>query len=158
MAILDVRELISMAVKDEETGIAFYDALAGKTTNAEVKAKLAEFAEQEKGHAARFRGMLEEIGDYTPVGDYDEQYQDYVRSLLQQRAFPTPDEAAAKARAVESDAEALEIAMRMEKDTLGFLAEMKNYVKPEMMQYVDDVIAEERDHVIAISGLMKTLG
>ncbi|MEW6355624.1 MAG: ferritin family protein [Planctomycetota bacterium] len=157
MALFDVRELIAVAIKDEETGIAFYRALAQATRNPKVKERCREIAKQEEHHAERFQGMLDGLGDYRPKGDYSGEYEDYLKALLDSRAFPEPAKAAAKAKAVKSDAEAIDIAMRLEKDTLIFLEEMKGYTRDADIKEVDEVIKEERLHLKDLAQLKASL-
>lgn len=153
MALFNVRELISMAVKDEETGIAFYQALAEVAGNSAVKEKALEISKQEAVHARRFQQMIDEIGEYKPREQYSGQYDAYVQALLDGRAFPEPEKAADKARAAASDGEAIRIAMGLEKDTLLFLQEMKGLIKPEYTNYVQEIIEEERAHLAELTAL-----
>ena len=157
MALFDVRELISMAVKDEETGIAFYKGLAKVAKTQDVKDTCMEIAQQEEGHAARFLKMLEEIGHYQPREEYAGQYDEYVRALLNNKAFPEPEKAAEKARSVRSDVEGVLIAMSLERDALLFYQELKTLIKPEYMEYVEEIIDEERGHLIDLARLKNRL-
>ena len=157
MALFEVRELISMAVKDEETGIAFYRGLAESTNSDTVKQRCQEISEQEKQHRSRFESMLDELGDIEPVEEYPGQYERYVQNLLETRAFPEPKDAEEDARSCESDAEAIDTAMRLEKDTLLFLQEMRRFVPDTHTDYVDDVVQEERDHLSDLTELKKQI-
>jgi rubrerythrin len=157
MALFAVAELLDMAVKDEETGIAFYRALAEATTSEHVKEQCLAISRQEEGHAKRFRKMVEEVGQYQSAEEYPGQYEDYVRSLLESRAFPDPGKAAQKAREAASDADALDTAMRLERDTLLFLQEMKNFVPQTHTEYVDEIIGEERGHLTDLTRLKASL-
>jgi len=157
MKLFAVKELIEMAVKDEETGIAFYQALAETTRSREVREACAAISKQEELHAERFRKMLPELEDYRAREEYPSQNEEYVEALLESRAFPMPGTAADRARAVGNDAEALDIAIRMEKDTLLFLQEMRSLVPEKQVQYVEAVIEEERGHVMDLTQLMQSL-
>ena len=157
MPLFDVRELIEMAVKDEETGIAFYKALADVTETPGIKKGCLAISKEEEGHAQRFRGMLDEIGDYQPIEEYPGQHEEYVRVLLEDRAFPEPEKAAEKARAARTDIEAIDIAMRLEKDTLLFLEQMKDFVPQTHGDYIQEIIAEERNHLTELYDLKRAL-
>ena len=158
MALFDVRELLQMAVKDEETGIAFYKALAEATQAPHVRTQCLAISEQEEAHAQRFRKMLDEIGDYAPGEEYPGQYEGFVRALLDARAFPEPSKAAERAKVAANDAEAIDIAMRLERDTLLFLGEIKNLVPPTHGEIVDAVIQEEQAHLTDLAALKRSLG
>ena len=157
MALFDVRELIRMAVKDEETGIAFYKALAEATKAPNVESQMIAISKQEEVHRERFQKMLDELGGYQPSEQYTGQYDEYLRALLDSRAFPAQAQAAEQARAAKSDAEAVEIAMRLEKDALVFLNEVRNLVPDVEADKVNAVIQEERAHLTELTALRKTL-
>jgi rubrerythrin len=97
--------------------------------------------------------MLDELGRYEPVEQYPGEYEQYLWALIESRAFPEPEAAAARARAATSDAEAIEMAIRLEKDTLLFLQEMRRFLGGKHSHYVDVVIEEERDHVVDLVNL-----
>ena len=63
MPLFRVAELINVAIRDEETGIAFYKALAGITKNPEIKERVLGISRQEELHAQWFREMLDEVAD-----------------------------------------------------------------------------------------------
>ncbi len=157
MALFDIRELIKMAVKDEETGIAFYQALAESTDQPEIKDGIQAIAAEEEHHRDRFKGMLEKAGEWEPVEEYSGQYEDYVNALLENRAFPKPEDAAEEARSVANDAEAIDIAIGLEKDTLLFQQEMRGFISPEYNDFVDEIIDEERKHVKDLTRLKSSL-
>ena len=157
MAFFDSREMLKIAVLDEETGIAFYKSLAAATKRPDVQSECIAIGKQEEIHAQRFQQMLDGLPAYEPVEEYDGQYAQYLRALIESRAFPGPDQAAARARAARSDAEAIEIALRLERDTLVFLGEIKALLPPTHIELVREVIKEEQNHVTELTRLKRTL-
>jgi rubrerythrin len=157
MPVFQASELLNIAVKDEETGIAFYRTLAEKTSNVDLKEHLLAISKQEEMHANRFREMLKDVGDYKPQERYTGEYEDYLNTLLEMRAFPGPEEAIAKAQTITSDSEAISISLKLEKDTLLFLSELKNFVSDAHQEYIDAVIEEEREHLKELGELQKKL-
>lgn len=155
MPLFSVAELIDMSAKDEETGIAFYEALAERTRNPELKRRLLAIARQEESQLAWFQKMRDEIGHLPPAETYPGEYETYLRALLDSHAFPDPETAAANARAAGSDAEAMEMAIRLEKDTLLFLLEMRGFVGKQHGEHVEVIIEEERDHLVDLAELRK---
>jgi len=157
MALFDVRELISMAVKDEETGIAFYRGLAEATDSDLVKERCRDISEQEKQHRSRFKSLLDDLGEIEPVEEYPGQYEKYVNNLLETRAFPEPKDAEEDARSCDSDEEGINTAIRLEKDTLLFLQEMRRFIPDTHTDYVNEVVQEERDHLSELTELKEKI-
>lgn len=157
MSVFKMGEFIEMAIRDEETGAAFYDALVKVTKNEDVKKGCLRMADQERMHADRFRRMLSEVGSEKPREEFAGQYEQYLDYLLTSRAFPTPEDAARKVADFKSDIDALRVAMQMEKDTLLFYDEIKALIPDTHRKYVADIILEERVHVSDIYALQKKL-
>ena len=157
MSIFDPREMLKIAIMDEETGIAFYHSLASATRRPDVQSECIAIGKQEEVHAQRFRRMLDGLGGYTPQEEYTGQYEAYLNALVESRAFPNPAEAARRARAARSDAEAIDLAIRLEKDTLAFLNEIRQTLPPVHTNVVTDIVSEERQHLTELSRLRRTV-
>ena len=155
MSLIDARELLKMAIRDEETGMEFYQVLADKTEDEALRKKFLEIREQEIGHAERFREMVEGLGDYVPREEVPGDYEHYYESFLSKRDYMNPDDAVELARKTKTDEEAIRFALSQEKDTLLFFIEMKELVPSNQHRdLVQAVIHEERTHVIDLSQLL----
>ncbi|HPM41249.1 MAG TPA: ferritin family protein [bacterium] len=157
MTVLKMPEFIEMAVRDEETGEAFYTELAKSAPTDDMRGAFAKMAGQERAHAERFRKMKTELGDYKPTERHEGEYEGYFHSLLEMRAFGTPAEAAAKAKALKDPREAVEIAMRMEKDTLLFYMELLEFLPESQGRFVHEIVGEEQMHVNQLTALSHRL-
>lgn len=156
MTVLKTTELIKIAIKDEWTGMAFYKALAANAKNEKIQQGLLTIAEQERLHAGTFEEMLEHVKDFKPNEEYMGQYEGYVSALLENRAFPNSEKAVEKAKSV-STQEGLEIAMRMEKDTLLLYEELVEFLPKTNQSYLDNIMEEERNHLIDLLRLKNIL-
>jgi len=157
MSIFDPREMLKIAILDEETGIAFYGSLASAARRPDVQSECIAIGKQEEEHARRFRRMLDELGGYAPQEEYAGQYESFLSALVESRAFPSPAEAARRARAARTDAEAVEMAIRLEKETLMLFNEIKPTLPPADAAVVEAVIGEERRHLADLWRLHRTL-
>ena len=156
MSLFQVSELLGMAVKDEVVGEAFYNALADKCTNKDIAAKLHFIAEQEKYHAKRFGEMQSELKAAKVHEEHTGQYEQYINALLANRAFPDSATAVEKAKHI-STIEGLEIAAHMEKDTLLFYEEMLTYVPTSHHKFIEEIMNEERKHLMDLTALRSIL-
>ena len=111
----------------------------------------AELAEQERGHQKRFEQMLADLGEYKAPDSYADEYLTYVHALTSQRAFP--DEQAAQRAADEcaDDVSAVELAIGFERDTLILMGEMRGMVPEKDRPIVDQLIDEERSHLVVLT-------
>jgi rubrerythrin len=145
-----------MSIKDEETGMVFYKALAEKTDIEALKNGFNEIAEQERHHAAIFQDMLASLKDIKTREQYEGQYEAFVNALLETRAFPSPEKAKQMAFKINTR-EGIDIAMRIEKDTLLFYEEMNKIIPQTHTKYINDIIEEERYHLTQLTELKKRL-
>ena len=147
MSLFKMTEFVDMAIKDEDAGASFYQTLAEKTKSPDLKSEYLRIADQEIEHAGLFRAINEELGTENIHEEYPGQYDKYIDSLLENRAMTTPDKAADVARNTTSDREAIAVAIQMEKDTLLFYFEMKEFIPNTHKAVVEKIINEERLHV-----------
>ncbi len=155
--IFKVAEIVDMAIDEEHNGYFFYKALEERAASQAVKDTAARLAQEELGHEKAFTALKERLGAYIPPESYPGEYADYVNVLVEGRAFPTEQEAAALARAG-SDADAIHIAIHFEKNTLLFMSEMQRLV-PEAEHDTGQLrMDEERGHWVVRNGLLDQMG
>jgi rubrerythrin len=150
-------ELLEVALGIERNGAAFYQALAEKTKDRSTQAIYKHLADEEIKHQKTFQAMLDVVGSYQPPQDYAEDYALYLKSLVDSSVFTDISQAQQKAAQASSQAEALDIGIQAEKDSILFYTEMKNLVKPADRQLVLKIIDEEQGHLNRLSQLKKAL-
>lgn len=145
--LFSVREMIDVAVQEEQTGATYYRALADKTDSEQFRQFLLQVARMEDEHEQKFRHLLAELGDYSAPESYGGEHESYMSYLIEGRIFPVGEEAEALAGRQASEKEAVETAIEMERNTLLFYHEMMRFVRERDRSLLDEIIAEERQHV-----------
>ena len=155
MALIDARELIKMAKRDEDVGADFYQALADRTGDEKLKKRFHEIKEQELMHSKRFQGMLDELSDYVPREENIGDYEHYYKSFLSKRTYMETEDAVELAGNVKDDVEGIKLALSQEKNTLLFFMEMKELIPSNQhKEFVQIVIDEEREHIAELSEML----
>ncbi|MGC9453341.1 MAG: ferritin family protein [Phycisphaerae bacterium] len=154
----EVAELVKIGVEDERSGVAFYSRLADSAKDSGLRSIFADLAEQEKFHQKRFEDMLERLGGVKTPEEYPGQYMAYLSALTSGRAFPDPAAAERAAENCGSDAEAVELASRYERDTLMLMNEMRPLVGEKDRGTVDELIREEQTHLVTLSEARRKVG
>jgi rubrerythrin len=155
MALIDARELLKIAKRDEDVGADFYAALAEKTDDEKLKKRFLEIKEQELHHSKRFQAMLDELSDYVPREESFGDYENYYNSFLSKRSYMETEDAVELARNVKDDVEGIKLALSQEKNTLLFFIEMKELVPTNQhKEFVQMVIDEEREHIAELSDML----
>ena len=146
--LFSAKELIEVAVREEQTGAIYYRALAEATESEELAEFARAVAKMEDDHEAKFRALLESVGEYEPTGEsYAGEYESYMSYLLEGRIFPAGQDGVELARQQADDKAAVETAMELERNTLLFYHEMIQFVPEQHRAMLDGIIAEERQHV-----------
>jgi rubrerythrin len=140
-----IRDLLEAAVREEQTGAAFYRKMADMTDSGELADFAEEVAEMEDEHEEKFLKMLdklEEGEDVTGAG-YDE-----MAYMAEGHIFPSGRDGTNLAREAGDDDAMIEQAIQLEQRTLLFYHELKDFIvgdEPEQM--LQEVIDEERQHI-----------
>jgi len=150
------KELVNIAVGIERNGAAYYDSLS-KSASGPVQAMYRNLSDKEREHIRIFQGMLKSVGEYQPPESYTEEYDLYLKALIDSNIF-TDDKTAQKlAQRAGSDTEAIQIAIGAEKDSILFYYEMRSLVRTADQEVVNMVIDEEKSHLKQLSDLKKKL-
>lgn len=148
-------EILKMAEQIEENGAAFYRSAAAQQPAA--RSLLLTLAEQEDGHLAIFLGMHSKLDARArePVTyDPGDEAELYLKAMADRRVFNVDQDPKTLLGANPTLARILEVAMRMEKDSIVFYTGMKSLVPPELGQsQLDAIIREEWKHIAFLGKL-----
>jgi rubrerythrin len=150
-------ELLEIAVGIERNGMAFYQALARKTGDRNVKDIYNYLAGEEKKHLDTFQGMSNSLGQAKPPETYTEEYMLYLKSLVDSAVFSNVTEAQQKAAKVFNEIEALDTGIQAEKDSILFYTELQDLVKKPDRKVVLNTLNEEKKHLRQLSELKRKL-
>jgi rubrerythrin len=155
MAVFTAAEALEMAMEIERNGEVFYNAVAGKSDDSEIKTLFEDLAAQEEIHYRIFKKMLGGVGSAPalPAGEYD-QYQAYMLAALDNALFAGEDKALALAEKATDRETALRAALGFEKDTMLFFYDLREMVGEADREAVSRVIGEERKHVRRLAALL----
>ncbi|MFC1992331.1 ferritin family protein [Chloroflexota bacterium] len=150
-------ELINIAIGIEKSGIAFYDVMAKSTQNATARTVFQHLADMERHHVQIFQGMLGETDKYQIPQTPAEEYTAYLQAMVDSAVFTNEMATSEIATHLESDTEALELAIGAEKDSILFYYEMRDMIPQQGQPTVNEIITEEKSHLRQLSELRKKL-
>mgnify|MGYP001043926237 CR=1 FL=1 len=130
----DVNQILDFAMKSEQEAIDFYNQMAGKMKNADMKEVFLQFAQEEVSHKARLQKMKDEgIFDLKPEKIQDLKLADYTVSI--------------KASEDMEYAEALVLAMKREKAAFKlYTALARRTTNSTLKQAFEALATEESKH------------
>ena len=139
---VNAADAVAAAIEIERRGYAFYRSVQEKAEHSRDKEFFGFMAEEEKRHEDLFTEMLKRIGGIRqPVESTEQEYLDYLTSMLDHHALFVPD---LERRTLESP---LHTAMQFEKDTLLFFIEMEALVPDSEKHHIHACADEERRHL-----------
>lgn len=149
-------EVLQVAINIEENGIAFYEAMMMNVSRPELKAAFDYLAGQEKIHRQVFSKIQQSAGRSYTVEQYPGEQSSYVKALADSVIFK-PGMARDLAGQIKSDDEAMERALGFEKDSILFYSAVLPIVREEDRKVVNQVLDQEKMHVVRIMQLKQML-
>lgn len=154
------KEMVRIAVRNEETGLEFYRRAAERASAPELKRLFDDLAVQEQAHKVKFLAFLDSI--LEPVqpaerpADPDETGR-YIAAMTDNRLFDGEDKNIALAAKASDGKSAVEFALGFEKDTLLFFYQMLEQVRSADRPLVEEIIREEKSHIRRLAEIRKEL-
>ncbi|MBI4949085.1 MAG: ferritin family protein [Deltaproteobacteria bacterium] len=147
------KEVLDMAVKIEENGLKFYTD-AGKTAkDKDVKALFKALAEDEGRHIRVFQDLKKLLGETENAEPFDEETESYLRAFADTEVFTSLEGGKKLGKEVSGEAEAIDYAIGMEKDSILFYYEILKMIREKDKAVVDSLIDQEKDHLKRLTGL-----
>lgn len=149
-------EILNVAIQMEIAGRSFYQELQKKAEQEEKRNLFAYLADEEQKHRELFEGLKKERGVFRTEFGYDLEDYHMGLSLLEESAvFRTDEDAIQMAQKASSAEEALDAAIRFEKDSILYYQEMRPIVAQEYHGILDRIINEEKLHFRKLSEMRK---
>ena len=150
-------ELVTIAIGIEKNGLAFYRSLVTPEKSASARDAFKYLADQEEEHIKAFQVMLDKLGDYKPPEVFAEEHSLYLKALVDSEVFTGAKPNHEMAEKTTSDAEAINIGLEAEKNSILFYSVMRDLVPERDREVVDRIIEEEKRHVVHLSHLKAKL-
>jgi rubrerythrin len=149
-------ELLEIAQQMERNGCAFYER-AAEMAEGKTVGLLRQLADMERVHERTFATMATELSDEGASAAYDPNGEaaQYVRAVAGGRVFDlkaNPVEWLGDGRTL---SEILRKAIGLERDTIIYYLGVRDVLTGEARDRMDDVIGEEKSHVVLLTEQLK---
>ena len=150
-------ELVELAILIERNGEEFYSSLKKSTQNENAREVFSYLAGEEKKHIAIFQNLLQPLEKYQPIESYPGEYEGYTKAMADSHVFTKKDTGKDLAQKIKTPLEAIDVAMRFEKDSILFFESMRQFIPNAEHKTVDELINEERDHIVKLKELKEIM-
>ncbi len=144
-------EVIEEAVQTEKLGYRFYTEMSRKfSENERLRELFDTLAVKEQGHEKKFAELKEKVSSEEMVDR--EEVSKYLRAIVESEFFLGKGKSLPSMEHVKTAADVVKLALGFEKQTLLYFHAVRDAVKEKSV--VDEIIAEERSHVVWLSDLL----
>ena len=159
--VFNADEIFEMAIRIENNGAAFYRKAAGLQSDTKNQNFLEGLANMEDQHQKIFTEMrttlTQKDNDPKVFDPYDEVSQ-YLTAMADTMGGEGSPSVADSLTGDETLEEILRIAVGLEKDSILFYLGIKDFIPSQSGQdRIDEIIKEERRHVVQLSNLLEKL-
>jgi len=150
--LFEAREIVGLAIKIEENGEEFYKRLANATKNLQVKETFEFLAREERKHRNSFREIQQRLGEFKPIYEsYPGEYLNYMKALAEENIFTKERAGQLLPKKFKTSNAALDTAIGLEKDSILFYNEIRNFVPESEHKPIDEIIGQEKIHLQKLS-------
>jgi rubrerythrin len=156
--IFSPQEILRIATKVEENGKILYGNLEQKANNNKALQQTWKYLKnQEEIHRMIFQNMLDSIGDFIVPEFTPGEYDTYVTAVASEYIFTQELISEKIEKDFASDLEAVEFGIYIEKESILTYSALREYILAEKQAVLDNVIAEERRHLVTLTAIKSTL-
>jgi rubrerythrin len=148
MALFQAADIVELAMQVEQSGEAFYRAVAHKVEGREARELFEYLAGQEVIHYQVFQKLSQTVHEAPFMTDQEwDLYMDYLNGTVQSAFFEGTDKALALAETVTDARQAIQMAIGFEKETLLFFYDLRDRIPEKDRPLIDKIVDEEKRHV-----------
>ena len=151
--VLDIIQLVRKLAMIEAEGVGFYRSLAQHADDEDIKKLSRMMARAEESHRQGFEELadtLEKRRKKNPPGKVSADLRQYILALIDHRIFLSPEQAATLARNVENLDEAVDMAIKFEKENILLLRECREIAGGNTRKIIETIIGQERKHIVGL--------
>jgi rubrerythrin len=137
----------------EAEGVGFYRSLAEHADDERIKKLSRMMARAEESHRQGFEELahlLERRKKSAPSSKISADLRQYILALIDHRIFLSPEQAATLAKNVENLDEAVNVAIKFEKENILLLQECREISGGNTKKLLDTIIGQERKHIVGL--------
>jgi len=150
MNLLNASDVYNFAMKIEKNGEEFYRKMEEKFEDEEVKKLFHFLVVEEVKHKKLFKDMLSNIDEYQIKESYEDEYKSYLNAYANNLLFSLNNFEETINQINDLDS-AFQFAIKKELDTIMYYQELKNIVQENKTDLIEDIINEERKHVVLLT-------
>lgn len=142
-----INEILKFAIEIEKEGAAFYQKMAERANNNDLKQLYNKLKIDEIDHQNVFEKLLESLGDDQNeyVYNLENEYVAYLHAIIEDAIFNKKD-INELSKILIKDIDAIDYAISKEKNSINYYENLKNLIDKKHHSTLDIIIEEEKLH------------
>ena len=154
---LAASEVVELGIQVEKNGRDFYNSLVDSSKDQKAKEIFRFLADAEADHIAAFKKILSSVSSYEPKEAYPDEYFTYMHAIASGHVFTKENAGKDIARTIKTEAAAIDMALKFEKDSILLFDQMKRLLPDKDKAVVAELINQEQGHIIRLYELKEKL-
>ena len=152
--VLKIAEVIDLGIEKEIARRDFYGRVAEAFEDDELKSLFSRLHDWEDAHIKKFRSFRGRLDDVQLTETYPGEMKSYMDTLVSQKLYSEVS-ADSFSKTVQDPVTAIDTGIQFEKDAILFFMELIPFVQGEDKSVIEELIAEERKHILYLIGLKR---
>ncbi len=154
--IFNAAEIADLGIEKEKKRRDFYALVSGSFKDSEMKKLFSRLRDWEEEHIKKFTKIRDDVEESEPAQSYPGEFASYMQSLIDDSLYNKVSPQVFS-KNVTSPLIAVDFAIGFEKDAILFFLEMLIYMNSSQKQVVQTLINEEKQHIVYLAQLRKTI-
>lgn len=154
--VFSVAEVLDLGIEKEKKRRDFYDAVANKFKEKEMKELFVNLRDWEAEHIEKFQEIKKGVDDTEATESYSGERQDYMQVLVNEKLYKEST-LTEFMQTVTTPLVAIQHGMGFEREAILFFSELQNFLRDVFRSIVGKLIDEEKQHLIYLGALRKKI-
>ncbi len=152
--VFNVAEIIDMGIEKEKKRRDFYDYVATKFKEKDMKDLFSNLRDWEEAHIKKFTEIRNSVEDMEIMESYQGEFNAYIKSVVDDMLY---NQISAEwfTQKVKSQISAIQYGIGFEKDAILFFGELLKYMMPPHEDKIRELVNEEKKHLIYLTELKR---
>jgi len=141
-------DLVSIAVRVEETGVKCYEEMKKRATEPDMVSLLDYLVKDEAAHVTTFKEIFADVSCHPEtMPDPEPADQGYLQTLMKSVVFDGPEAGLQLAQKARTPEEMVKFALQFERDAMLFWLKLFSLARPQDRPLVQRLIKQEEEHI-----------
>ena len=152
--VFNAAEVIDMGIEKEKKRRDFYAAVAAQFKQKEMNELFTRLRDWEAEHIKKFTDIRNSVEESEVIESYQGEFEAYMKALVDDMLYKQVS-ADGFSKYVKTPLDAIRYGMEFEKDAILFFRELLSYMTPAHTEKVEELIGEEKKHLVYLAELKK---